>query len=409
MGGYLTNHQKSRCTACETCAAVCPVSAIGFAEDDEGFRYPTVDEGACVHCGTCVRACPMEKGVPKNAGAPLVFGGYNRDDEVRDKSTSGGVFAALAEVWCDEDCAIFGAEAKGLEIRHSCITDKRELGKFQKSKYSQSTGGKQAFQKAKEHLLAGKRVLYSGTPCQIAGLMKYIGTDCPTEKLLTVEVVCEGFPSPILMRKYVEELEEKRGSKVTALDYRYKDKDKWDFQVMKIDFADGRSKKVDRWFSPFWIFWLKGLMSRPSCADCEFRTPDRTADITLGDLWGVQKYCPELYGENKGCSLVVASSPKGKKVLQETKKYLFGHDLRYEDALRYQSPMRSSAPANPKRDEFMEDLKKLSYSELCKKWRPRYSLKLLISKYVWGSNRQIVFLWKIKRKIFGNLGRAHLN
>ena len=128
-----------------------------------------------------------------------------------------------------------------------------------------------------------------------------------------------------------------------------------------------------------------------------FRVPDRVADITLGDLWGVHKYCPELYGNNGGSSLIVCNSPKGISILNKAKEKLYGHELKYEDALVYQRPMRVIVPASPDRDAFMKDLKKLSYTELCRKWKPHHSFKFLISKYIWGTNRQLVNIWKIKK------------
>lgn len=161
-------------------------------------------------------------------------------------------------------------------------------------------------------------------------------------------------------------------------------------------------KKVlikDRWFNPFWSIWLNHLMSRPSCYNCKFTTEGRTADITLGDLWGVHLYCPELYGQNGGSSLVVCNTDKGKQVFQKAQENMYGHELKFEDALRYQSPMRKTISENPDRSLFMEDLKSdLEYKDIVKKWAKKPSLKLLYQKYIWG-NRQKIFFWNIKQKI----------
>lgn len=244
-------------------------------------------------------------------------------------------------------------------------------------------------------------MLFSGTPCQIAALKNVIGKSTHGDNLLTIEVVCEGFPSPLLLKKYEQYLNKKKGIKFDALDYRYKDGSRWDYQVMNIDYSsisDSKSGtiKCDRWFSPFWIFWAARLMSRPSCVQCPFRTPDREADITLGDLWGAQQYCPELYGNNKGCSLAVCNTEKGRAVFKKAEPYLYGHELKYEDALKYQRPMRVVVPANPRRDEFMNDLKTMDYQGLCDKWKPREPFKVLWKKYVLGKNSQVVKWWKIK-------------
>lgn len=403
MRGYLNTKVKEECFGCESCIQACQKDAIHMFEDDEGFRYPVVDRDKCVNCGACNKSCPYENLPKKNVGDHYVFGGYIKDLSVRDKSTSGGFFSALVDAWCEKDYVIFGAEARGLEIFHSYIDDKRKLDLFRKSKYSQSNVG-ESYLQAKRFLKEGKRVLFSGTPCQIAALKNHLGDLKNSDNLLTLEVVCEGFPSPLLLRKYEQFLNKKKGITFDALDYRYKDGSRWDFQVMSIAYTSpsksaGGTIKHDRWFSPFWIFWAARLMSRPSCVVCPFRTPEREADITLGDLWGAQLYCPDLYGHNRGCSLAVCNTEKGIAVFKKAEPCLFGHELKYDDALKYQRPMRVVVPANPRRDEFMEDLKTLDYQEICKKWKPREPFKVLFKKYIWGKNSQVVWLWNLKNKI----------
>ena len=404
--GYLTTHIKEECFGCEACLQACHMCAIKMVEDDEGFRYPQVDSEKCVNCGSCNDACPYENLPEKNQGEHYVFGGYIKNLDVRDKSTSGGVFSALVDAWCDENYVIFGAEARGLEIYHSYIEDKKDIDRFRKSKYSQSHVG-DSYLKACEFLKEGKKVLFSGTPCQIAALKNVIGKNTPIDKLLTIEVVCEGFPSPLLLRKYEQHLIGKKGIKFEAIDYRFKDGARWDYEVMSIEYTSLNDSKKgvfkqDRWFNPFWIFWAARLMSRPSCVPCPFRTTDREADITLGDLWGAHLYCPELYGNNRGCSLAVCNSEKGIAVFKKAEPYLYGHELKYEEALKYQRPMRVVVPANSRRDEFMDDLKTMDYQGLCDKWNPKEPLKVLWKKYVLGKNSQVVAWWKIKNLLKRN-------
>ena len=174
---------------------------------------------------------------------------------------------------------------------------------------------------------------------------------------------------------------------------------KWDFQQMQIITEDMKTQlKKDRWFNPFWSIWLKHLMSRPSCYECPFTNSERVADITLGDLWGVHIYCPELYGKNGGASLVIGNTEKGKKVIEKATKNMYGHELQFEDALKYQGPMRKHIPDNPRRDEFMADLRSdMDYQQLTKKWADKPSIKLLYQKYIWG-NRQKIFVWNLFHK-----------
>lgn len=397
---YLDNRLKSDCVGCEACLQVCANSAISFSEDEEGFRYPSVDMALCVDCGLCRKVCPINNMPERFSDNKVAFGGFVRDEQVRNQSTSGGAFSAIVEAWCDDNYVIFGAETDGLSVKHSFVTDKKDAARFRKSKYSQSVIGS-SYKDARRFLNEGRKVVFSGTPCQIAGLKSFL-METPTDNLLTVEVVCEGVPTPHYVRRLSEYIEKKHGAPIDSIDYRYKDHNKWDFQVMLLNITSKSNKKLtlkcDRWFNPFWSIWLNHLMSRPSCYHCRFANTVRVADVTLGDLWGVHLYCPELYGKNGGASLIVCNTPKGKDALDKVRTLLFGRDLAFEDALRYQSPMRKTIEYNGNRPEFMKDVIALDYRSLVRKWAKRPSLKLLCQKYVWG-NRQKVAVWNIKQKI----------
>ena len=404
---FFETKEKVECFACEACSQICPKEAIQMQEDEEGFRYPVIDSKKCVNCGVCRRICPHEHLPEKFVTDKFVFGGYHIDKDIRFESTSGGAFSAIVDAFCDSNYVIFGAEAKGIDVFHNYITDKYFLRKFRKSKYSQSTIGA-SYKQVSSFLLEGKKVLFSGTPCQISGLRSFLGkTDM--KNLLTVEVVCEGVPSPLYIRKYENALRRKYGSGIETLDYRYTGKSlfhhgKWDFQIMRTVLKkDNIEIEKDRWFNPFWSIWLNHLMSRPSCYNCKFTTVGRVADITLGDLWGVHLYCPVLYGENGGSSLVICNTEKGKTVAQQAIKQMYGHELDFNEALKYQSPLRKTIEANSKRNLFMKDIKSdMSYQEINRKWAKKPSIELLFEKYVWG-NRQKIFWWRMKQIILKSL------
>lgn len=401
--GYLNTKEKSECYGCEACAQICPKRAISMKEDAEGFRYPIVDDALCVYCGLCNSACPYEHMPEKHVDEKYVFGGYINDDRVKDQSTSGGAFSAIVDEWCDKDYVIFGAEARGLEVYHKFITDKNELYRFRKSKYSQSHIGS-SYADCKNFLLNGKKVLFSGTPCHIAGLRAFLKNTDQTN-LLTAEVICEGVPSPLYVRKYDKWCQKNYKSPIEELDYRYKNGKKWDFEVMETKLRIGVQVKQDRWFNPFWSIWLNHLISRPSCYKCPFTTKEREADITLGDLWGVHLYCPELYGHNGGASLVVCNTDKGKEAFAKAETLMYGHELDFDTALKYQSPMKKSIAYNPDREACIADLQgEMDYKAINKKWAKRPTIKLLWQKYVWG-NRQKVFCWNLKRKLTDHRGR----
>lgn len=400
---YLYSGDKSRCTGCGACVQVCPVNALNMERDAEGFAYPVADSALCIACDRCLRVCPAA--ASKEEGSILkAFGGYARDCVTRERSTSGGAFSVIADAWCQKDYVIFGAACDGLKVYHTYITDKAELDRFRKSKYSQSDTGT-AYADAKKFLKDGKSVVFSGTPCQIAALNSFLD-GCDTSKLLTVEVICEGVPTPLYVNSLDAYLKEKYGGNILSLDYRYTDPvragklyyGKWDFQVMNIILDNGKVLKKDRWFNPFWEIWLSHLMSRPSCYRCPYTTVHRGADISLGDLWGVHIYCPELYGNNLGSSLIICSTEKGVSALEKAEPGLYGHDLDVDTAVKYQSPMRKTISGNQRRDEFMHDVRNMKYPELIKKWYKGPDAKLLKQKYLWG-NRQKVLFRNIKSSI----------
>lgn len=392
---FLESGKKSECFGCEACAQICTRCAISMIEDEEGFRYPQIDATKCVSCGECYNVCPYGQVPLQKHAWETIFGGYHTDPKVRQASTSGGAFAAIVDSWCTGKYAVFGASAVGLEVHHTYIIEKGELSRLQKSKYSQSIIGR-SYADAKTFLAEGKKVLFCGTPCQIAGLESYL-TGIDKTNLLTVEMVCEGVPSPLFIRKLDDYMKLRYGSRIRTLDYRNKDKPKWDFLVMKITLENGRTMYVDGCFNPFFILWFKKLMSRPSCYGCPFTAQTGIADITLADLWGVQTRNPELYGQDKGTSLVFCNTEKGAQTFALAQNMLYGHRLNPRTILEYQTRLREPVKPEPQRENFMKDLRCLSYRELCKKWVEPPSLRLLWSKYVWG-NRQKVFVWSIMHR-----------
>ena len=401
MSIRITN--KLKCCGCEACVQVCTHNAITMREDNEGFRYPIVNSSLCTECGLCEKTCQYNDMPAKYTEKKYVFGGYHKNPKIRFESTSGGAFSAVVEAFCDTNYVIFGAKSEGLKVYHAYIDNKDSLQYFRKSKYSQSVIG-DSFKQVKIFLRQGKKVLFSGTPCQIAGLRTYL-RNTNQDYLLTVEVICEGVPSPLYIRKWDKHLRKRYGCGISSIDYRYTGKalfqeGKWDFQQTKVALENMKKTIIkDRWFNPFWSVWLAHLMSRPSCYKCQFTTIDRVADISLGDLWGGHIYCPDLYGNNGGSSLIVCNTKKGRAIMEKVQGLMYGHELHFEDALKYQSPMRKNISENPQREHFMNDLQSsMTYAEINKKWVKMPSLHLLWQKYIWG-NRQKVFLWNLKNRI----------
>lgn len=398
---YLETNNENDCCGCEACASVCPTSAIRMVEDEEGFRYPVVDGEACIKCGRCTRACSLPENRFRPANGQRGFGGSIKDSEILADSTSGGAFTAIASAFLGEGGTVFGVEASEVyKARHAFAKCGAELGRFRGSKYVQSEVGN-AYSDATGLLRAGERVLFSGTPCQIAALYGALGKLADSPNLLTIEVICEGVPSPKLVEKLLAHVSTRHlgGEPVTAMRYRdkwsanYVRSGKWDYQTMGFESEHNGARKrwiVDRWFNPFWSIWLQHLVSRPSCAACPFARRERVADISLGDLWGVHLYCPDLYNEDHGCSLVVCNTEKGIAAFEAAAPAMSYRELDMSDVVRYQGPMRKPTGVDPRRSKCMGDLcSPMEYREFARKWAKKPTLKLLISKYIWGTNKQV--------------------
>ena len=395
MNGYLVSEKEADCVGCGACVQICSHHAICMTENRYGFIYPQIDQKKCVQCGLCHNVCPMEHEIIKNPMNRLSFGGYIKDEKIRRNSTSGGAFTAICKAFCDTDYVIYGAASEGINVMHKEISDIDHIDIFYSSKYAQSFIGN-SYAKAKADIQNGKKVLFSGTPCQIAGLYRYL-KNVDQGKLLTVEVICGGIPSALFVKKYNEWCISKYGTAIKTFNYRYTGKNRWDDQIIYVELENGKTFITTRWFSRFYSIFLQRLMSRPSCNACRFTSNERIADITIADLWGVDREYPELYDNGEGCSWIICNSEKGIQVFENAKKYMTGHEVDFEAMRRYQSIGLIRKIVHSRYKEFMEDLLVMDYPQLCKKWYKKPTLRLLYQKRIW-NNRRRVLLWKIKSK-----------
>lgn len=406
---FLKTGRKADCCGCEACASVCPVDAVAMCEDGDGFRYPVVDKDVCIGCGRCEAVCSLPAERFHAADAQRGFGGSIKDAELLAESTSGGAFTAIATAFLENDGIVFGVESSEVyKARHASVSSVEGLVAFRGSKYVQSEIG-DAYSRVLDLLKTGNRVLFSGTPCQIDGLYGSLGRLADSPLLLTVEVVCEGVPTPRLIEKQLSYVSDKwfKGKPIESMRYRDKWNSAcssssrwdlegmsfaiagWDYQATSIEGKTSKRRVVDRWFNPFWSIWLQHLVSRPSCAECPFARPERVADITLGDLWGVHLYCPDLYNDDRGASLAVCNTEKGLAAFEAAMPLMESRELDMVDVVRYQGPMRKPTGANPRREECMNDLRSMGWREFTRKWAKKPTLKLLVSKYLWGTNKQV--------------------
>lgn len=309
------------CTACDACMNICPKNAITITEDKYGFYEPEINHDICIQCGLCDKVCPS-----LNVGGERpeyeAFCGYSLSDEVRTKSSSGGLFRAIANMVVKSGGIVFGAAfnygQSDLRLEHSS-SDDIGLEPLQKSKYVQSYIGL-TYRKVKEMLALGRNVMFVGTPCQVAGLKSYLGK-YPADNLLAVDFICHGVPSMHFLRDHLRHIGFENLSKIEKIDFRPKSHSWVDDLVIRSEKRKyQRFYKHDAYFRGFDFSYIT---LRKSCFHCNYcNGHNRKADITLADFWGIYKSDLKIDDWRKGLSLVLAYTEKGKEFLNKVDNVL---------------------------------------------------------------------------------------
>lgn len=343
--------RKELCTGCSACINVCPQNCIYMKEDDEGFLYPVIDNDRCVDCKLCVTHCPCNREKKDIALDSIGYACYSKDNVLVQKSSSGGVFGVFARYFLSLDGSVYGAAwNEKFELQHMRIDKIEELDRLLKSKYVQSDIRK-IYSDVKRDLDNDKYVLFSGTPCQIAGVLTYLGRENP--KLFCVDFVCHGVPSPGIWKKYLEEIAE--GRNIKAVDFRSK-REGWKEYALSIKFDDGKCFYEKAGDNIYMQAFLKDMIVRPACSKCLCRGNGRQSDITIADYWGVWNVEPDMYNR-KGVSLVFVNSDKGKEKFSKIADFIKWKKTDIEEAVRYNSAVIYSSKQSPKREAFFEEYK----------------------------------------------------
>lgn len=359
------------CTGCGTCASVCGSRAITLDWNHEGFAYPTIDPSTCTDCGMCAKTCPV---APANTGKhrhtepPSIHAAWNLDPQIRATSSSGGVFSVLANRILDEGGIVVGAGYDAdLSVRHVIVSDRQGVEQLRGSKYLQSRIGFDVFNGVKSALKNGQKVLFTGTPCQIAGIRSFIRKDSPL--LITADIVCHGVPSPGLWQKYLA-FKQANGSKIVANSFRDKSKG-WKRSSPSIahQYDNGKQERFAPLDNPYATAFVYDYCLREACYDCKFTSLNRTGDITLADFWGIGAFQPEYDQDDKGTSLVFLNSENGRQLIESCKDQLFFAPSTIEYALP-KNPMLTHPTHRPKqRNTFFVDLNNKGLSYVIKKYR----------------------------------------
>lgn len=353
MEKTVKNVNRDKCTGCGACNNICPTDAISMKVDEEGFLIPVIDEGKCVSCGLCKKICPVFSG-ELNQKEHVSCYALMAEDDLREKSSSGGAFSVLAEKVIEDGGVVAGAVwTNEYNAEQKIIVNKEEIPLLRGSKYVQSDT-KKTFKETKEWLDKGVKVLYTGTPCQINGLLCYLQKDY--DNLITVDLLCRGNASNQLFKKFAED--NYRNQQIKRINFKEKKPLGWG-ATTAYEFEDGTIEKTNIHNSIWMCAFLANFMDRKSCYSCEFASTKRVGDISIGDFWGIQKYKKEL-NDNKGTSIVVTNTKKGDelvKVIGERCKVL--EQVPIEMGAPYNSALSNHVRLSSAREQFFNNVKKL--------------------------------------------------
>lgn len=341
---------SEKCTGCSACVCICPHNCINLTRNLEGFMYPSVEEKNCVNCGLCVAVCPIENHNLQESKKAVA---YISSNEVREQSTSGGFFTVLSDYILDNNGVIYGAvydtDFMVCHIRGDNSTDRNMM---RTSKYVQSDIG-DVYIKVQEDLNNNVMVLFSGTPCQIAGLYNYLNQKrVPKNKLVTCDLVCHGVPSPLIWKEYLHFLKKKYDDEVVSVNFRDKELG-WHKPQLKIEFRE-HTQKLTEAKDPFYNLFYSNCILRHSCHTCEYAKKDRIADFTMADCWGIENNLSQ-YDDNRGCSLILLNNERAVdiffQVVKNRKDIFFDIDV---DSLR-QPHLKRAAAKSSKRELFWKE------------------------------------------------------
>ncbi|MGN0961603.1 MAG: Coenzyme F420 hydrogenase/dehydrogenase, beta subunit C-terminal domain, partial [Christensenellales bacterium] len=349
---------KEKCTGCGACKNICPTGAIDLKYDIDGFLYPIINQEKCINCGKCYKFCPAENYNFTNKEQTECYAVMAKDD-VRLKSSSGGVFGFLANYVLDNNGIVCGTKYTNNydAVEHILISDKKEVESLYKAKYVQSDT-KDCFKRIKEYLEENKLVLFCGCPCQVAGLKMFLKNEYAN--LITCDILCHGVGSNLAYKKYLQDIS--NGKAITKVDFRPKEKNGWG-NYTQINFDDG-TEYYKNWTKDSWYLgFLKGITVRKSCGSCKYARRTRVGDFTIGDFWGIDRQNKD-FNDNNGTSLVIVNNKKAIEILNSIKK-----DLKLCEKANLQMASENNNVLNrpdglhPYRTEFFEKLHRLSYTQ----------------------------------------------
>lgn len=356
---------KKNCAGCTACAEICLKNCIQMKPDKEGFLYPHVEESQCIKCNACDMVCPIQNPIAEKETPQKAYLVQHRDETVRLDSSAGGAFTAIATVILQKGGVVFGAAYdENFHVRHNYVETIDDLKKFRNSKYVQSELG-DSFRLVKDFLQKGRWVCFSGTPCQIEGLSKFLRK--PYEKLVLVDVVCHGIPSPLVWDKYLEYQKQffQKPDNIRFRDkfYGYK------YSTMSIIQGGKNVYHAGSQLDPMLRAFFTDACDRPSCYECPFKKRYRVSDFTIWDCFSVYDFNKKL-DDDKGTTRVLCHTRKAESMMQEVMKLAKCEEVPADKLVAGVKEMFESVPMSSQRAAFMADADRLSGKELFEKYYP---------------------------------------
>ncbi len=350
------------CCGCTACASICMHQAITMKPDALGFLYPEVDKDKCTDCGLCERVCAFHDNYDKslNLPQPDAYAARHKDVHEVETSRSGAAFIAISDYIIEQGGVIYGAGyTDHFRVVHKRAITKEERNEFKGSKYVQSDLSG-IFRQVKEDLKNGKIVLFSGTPCQTAGLHSYVGKKL-RGNLFLVDIVCHGVPAPYIWKDYLTYNEKKYNKIITSVDFRDKSQIGWSKHVESLTF---NQEKI--YSNSYTYIFYKHIMFRHSCGACKYTNLQRPSDITIADFWGWEKTDTTINVDNKGVSLIFSNTEKGQKILDSVKDRMTIIPVELENCM--QPNLINPSEIHPKRMAFEKDYMEKGFVYVMKKY-----------------------------------------